>query len=51
MYDLACLHIHPDDQPPIQRTCRRNPRHDGPHRMLPDHSHYTGPVDEWEADE
>lgn len=51
MRDLCCLSPHPDDYGPIVRTCRRNPRHDGPHRMLPDGSAYRGQVDEWEQDE
>jgi hypothetical protein len=48
MRDLFCGHMHPDDYGPIQRICRRHPAHDGPHRMLPDHSHYQGPVDQWD---
>ena len=36
MPEPHCLAPCPDDQPPIVRTCRRNPDHAPPHRDAPD---------------
>jgi hypothetical protein len=33
---IPCLAPHPDDQPPVQRLCRRGRHHKGNHRDIAD---------------
>ena len=45
MIGTRCGNEHPDDMPPIQRRCNREPAHDGAHRYAG--GYHTNWIDEW----